>query len=116
VSWNSSRIWSENGEHRLEWLTSEPLKNNILICFCIILEGYIPSSPSLGTSNVTPIPLGPSSVRPPVKAPAASKSRPRYQNSRPSDEEEDYFLQRSETGDSRLQQKDLLRYSLLMKE
>jgi len=39
-----------------------------------------------------------------------SKSRPRYQNTRPSDEEEDYFLQRSETGDSRLQQKDLLRY------
>lgn len=73
--------------------------------------GYNPSSPSLGTSNVTPIPLGPSSVRPPVNAPAGPKSRPRYQNSRPSDEEEDYFLQRSETGDSRLQQKDLLRGS-----
>lgn len=68
--------------------------------------GYNPSSPSLGTSNVTPISLGPSSVRPPV-----SKSRPRYQNTRPSDEEEDYFLQRSETGDGRLQQKDLLRGS-----
>ncbi|PNF15537.1 hypothetical protein B7P43_G16530 [Cryptotermes secundus] len=72
--------------------------------------GYNPSSPSLGTSNATPIPLGPSSIRPPVKAPAASKPRPRYKN-RPSDEEEDYFLQRSETGDSRLQQKDLLRGS-----
>ncbi|GFG37216.1 hypothetical protein Cfor_11985, partial [Coptotermes formosanus] len=68
--------------------------------------GYNPSSPSLGTSNVTPIPLGPSSIRPPV-----SKARPRYQNTRPSDEEEDYFLQRSETGDSRRQQKDLLRGS-----
>ena len=48
--------------------------------------------------------------------PPASKSRPRYPNTRPSDEEEDYFLQRSETGDSRLQQKDLLRYVCLMKE
>jgi hypothetical protein len=45
-----------------------------------------------------------------VKSPAVSNPRPRYQNRRPTDEEEDYFLQRSETGDRRLQQKDLLRY------
>ncbi|KAJ4450019.1 hypothetical protein ANN_01426 [Periplaneta americana] len=76
----------------------------------VTLKCHVPSSPNLGTSNATPIPLGPSTARPPLKTSAVSKPRPRYQNNRPSDEEEDYFLQRSETGDRRLQQKDLLRY------
>jgi hypothetical protein len=86
-----------------------------IICIFIytLSEGYNPSSPSLDTSNATPIPLGPSSVRPPVKASVVLKPRSRYQNNRPSDEEEDYFLQRSETGDRRLQQEDLLRYSYM---
>nr|CAD7398159.1 unnamed protein product [Timema poppensis] len=71
--------------------------------------GYSPvKTSSFSASSPTPIPLGPSTARPSLRASAspALRQRPRPQT-RPAEEEEEYFLQRSETGDRRLQQKDL---------
>ncbi|XP_063227713.1 adhesive plaque matrix protein-like [Bacillus rossius redtenbacheri] len=65
--------------------------------------GYSPSGAAQPSSSAAPIALGPSTARP------APRSRPQARpQARPREDEEEFYLQRSDSGDRRLQQgKDL---------
>ncbi|XP_047102271.1 mucin-4 [Schistocerca piceifrons] len=65
--------------------------------------GYVPSSPAIVASKATALPLGPSTAAP---------ARPRQPfNSRQPQLDDEYYLQAGDTGDRRLQPKDVLRGS-----